>query len=169
MPSVSGSWEVCDVSASIICSSCMRSSSTAYSMPMCSTSTEPGRIKASSSRFRSRKLSQCHQITQVARSSPSRSWAGYIMTIAEVHEFFQRRLNCKRPTQSASPMFITRHILVIFGAPWNTQGRWMLSGTGGSGCKNKDILPILTSCDFQGSHDQIIEEVTCIFLAGYHK
>jgi hypothetical protein len=45
----------------------------------------------------------------------------------------------------------------------------MLSGTGGSGGKNKDILPILTSCDFQGSHAQVIEEVTCIFLAGYHK
>jgi hypothetical protein len=46
----------------------------------------------------------------------------------------------------------------------------MLSGTGGSGCKNKDILPILTSYDFQGSHEvKIIEEVTCIFLAGYHK
>jgi hypothetical protein len=111
----------------------------------------------------------CHQIPKAARSSPSRSWVGSIMTIEEVHKFFQRRLNCKRPTQSASPVFITRHMLVICGAPWNTQGRWMLSGTGGSGCKNKDILPILTSCDFQGSHDQIIEEVTCIFLAGYHK
>jgi len=34
----------------------------------------------------------------------------------------------------------------------------MLSGTGSSGCKNKNILPILTSCDNQGSHDQVIKE-----------
>jgi hypothetical protein len=39
----------------------------------------------------------------------------------------------------------------------------MLSGTGGAGCKNKDLLPLLTSCDFQGSHDQIIEEVNLHF------
>ena len=45
----------------------------------------------------------------------------------------------------------------------------MLSGTGDSGCKNKDILPILTSCDFQGSHDKVIEEVNLFFLAGYDK
>jgi hypothetical protein len=49
--------------------------------------------------------------------------------------------------------------LVIFGAPWNKQGRWLLSGTGVSGCKSKDLLPLLTFCDFQGSHDQVIEEV----------
>jgi len=66
-------------------------------------------------------------------------------------------------------VFITMHMLVIFGAPWNTSGRWMLSGTRESGCKNKDLLPLLTSCDFQGSHDQVIEEVIYIFLAGYQK
>ncbi len=54
-------------------------------------------------------------------------------------------------------------LLVIFGAPWTKQGTWVLSGTGGSGCKNKDILPILTSCDFQGSHDKVIEEVNLHF------
>ena len=35
----------------------------------------------------------------------------------------------------------------------------MLSGTGVSGCKSKDLLPLLTLCDFQGSNDQVIEEV----------
>jgi hypothetical protein len=52
--------------------------------------TEPGRIKASSSRFRSRKLGQCHHLMKVLRSSPSRSWAACIVTIAEVPELFQR-------------------------------------------------------------------------------
>jgi hypothetical protein len=54
-------------------------------------------------------------------------------------------------------------LLVIFGAPWTKQGTWMLSGTEGSGRKNKNILLILTSCDFQGSHDQVIEEVNLHF------
>jgi hypothetical protein len=66
-------------------------------------------------------------------------------------------------------MIINMQILVIFGAPWNKQGRWMLSGTGVSGFKRTDFLPILTSCDSQGSHDNVIEEVKpIIFLAGYH-
>ncbi len=73
MPSVSGSWAVCDVSALIICSSCMRNSSTACSMRMCTISTEPDRIKASSNRFPSRKPDQCHHIQDVARFSPSQS------------------------------------------------------------------------------------------------
>jgi len=90
MPSVSGSSAVYGVSASIICSSCMRSSSTACSTRICTPSTEPDRIKASSSRFRSRKLGQCHHIMKVVRSSPSQSWAACIVTIAEVPEFFQR-------------------------------------------------------------------------------
>ncbi len=76
---------------------------------------------------------------------------------------------CQRPAQSASPMIINMQILVIFGAPWNKQGRWMLSGTGVSGFKRTDFLPILTSCDSQGSNDNVIEEVKpIIFLAGYH-
>jgi hypothetical protein len=70
MPSVSGSLAVYGVNASIICSSCMRSNSTACSTRLCITSTEPGRIRASSSRFRSRKLDQCHHIIKMARSSP---------------------------------------------------------------------------------------------------
>jgi putative transposase len=41
-------------------------------------------------RFPSRKLDQRQHITQVARSSPSRSWVGSIMTTAEVHTFHQR-------------------------------------------------------------------------------
>jgi hypothetical protein len=90
MPFVNGFWAVYGVNASIICSSCMRSSSTACSARLCTTSTEPGRIKASSSRFRSRKLDQCHLIMKVARSSPSRSWAACIVTIAKVHAFFLR-------------------------------------------------------------------------------
>ena len=56
-------------------------------------------------------------------------------------------------------MFINMEFLVIFGAPWNKRGRWVLSGTGVSGCKSKDLLPHLTLCDFQGSNDQVIEEV----------
>lgn len=57
MPSVSGSSAVYGVSASIICSSCMRSSSTACSTRICTTSTKPGRIKVSSSRFRHQQAS----------------------------------------------------------------------------------------------------------------
>ncbi len=45
---------------------------------------------ASSSRFPSRKLNQCHRHMPVARSSLSRSWAACIVTIAEVPEFSQR-------------------------------------------------------------------------------
>ena len=64
MPSVNGFWGVSVESVSIICSSCMRSSSTACSTPMFSTSTEPGRIKGSGSRFQSRKLGQRHPIVR---------------------------------------------------------------------------------------------------------
>jgi len=42
-------------------------------------------------------------------------------------------------------------------------GRWMLSGTGVFGCKSKDILLLLTSYEYQGSHDKIIEEVNSYF------
>ncbi|SRR5258708_990288 len=55
------------------------------------------------------------------------------------------------------------HILVIFGAPWNKQSPWILSGTEVSGCKGKDILPFLASSDSQGPHDQIIEELNSHF------
>src|SRR5262252_5912869 len=57
------------------------------------------------------------------------------------------------------PLYINMQFLVNFRAPWNKQGRCMLSGTGGSGFKSKDLLPILTSCDYQGLNDQVIEEV----------
>ena len=85
------------------------------------------------------------------------------MTIEEAHKCFQRRENCQSPTQSVSPVFITMHMLVIFGAPCTKQGTWMPSGTGSSGCKNKDFLPILTARDCQGSLDKIIEEVNSCF------
>jgi hypothetical protein len=49
--------------------------------------------------------------------------------------------------------------LAILGDTWNKQGRWVLSGTGVSGCKSKDLLPLLTLCDYQGSNDKVIEEV----------
>ncbi len=55
------------------------------------------------------------------------------------------------------------HILVIFGAPWNKQSPWILSGTEVSGCKGKDILPFFASSDSQGPHDQIIEELNSHF------
>jgi transposase InsO family protein len=44
---------------------------------------------ASSSRFRRDLLDLCQHSMQVARSSPSPSWVGYITTTAEVHKFFQ--------------------------------------------------------------------------------
>ncbi len=113
MPSVSGSWEVSDVNASITCSSFMRSSSSACSSCIRTTSTELGRIKASSSRDQSHKLGHCHQIPPAVRSSPSRSWAGSTMTIDEAHKFFQIRCNCQRPTQSASPCTPTSNLLSI--------------------------------------------------------
>jgi hypothetical protein len=54
-------------------------------------------------------------------------------------------------------------LLVIFSAPWNKQGRWMLSGTEVSGCKSKDVHLLLTSCDYQVSHDKVIEEGNSYF------
>jgi len=56
-------------------------------------------------------------------------------------------------------MFITMQSLLIFRSLWNTQSKWMLDGTGVSGFKSKDLFPLLTSCDSQGSKDQGIEEV----------
>ena len=56
------------------------------------------------------------------------------------------------------PVFITMPSLLIFRSLWNTQGKWMLDSTGVSGFKSKDLLPLLISCDFQGSKDQGIEE-----------
>jgi hypothetical protein len=45
----------------------------------------------------------------------------------------------------------------------------MLDGTGVSGFKRTDFLPILSSCDSQWSNDHVIEEVKpIILLAGYH-
>jgi hypothetical protein len=35
----------------------------------------------------------------------------------------------------------------------------MQEGTGVSGFKSQDLLPPLTSCVYQGSHDKVIEEV----------
>jgi hypothetical protein len=90
MPSVSVFWAVCGASVSITCSFCTRNNSTGCFMRICTTSTRPGRIKASSSRFQGRKLDQCHHIMKVGRSSPSQFWAACIVTIVEVHEFFQR-------------------------------------------------------------------------------
>src|SRR5215469_9102262 len=90
MRSVNAFWVACGASASITYSYCRRSSSSASSMPMWRTSTKPDRIKVSSSRFQSRKLDPRQPSMQVARSSPSRSWAACIVTIDEAHEFFQR-------------------------------------------------------------------------------
>ena len=87
MPSVNAFWGVCGANVLITCSSCMRSSFNGYSTRMSSTSTMPGRIKGSGSRFQIRKLGQYQQITQVARSSPSPSWVDYITTIAGALEF----------------------------------------------------------------------------------
>ena len=97
MPHVNAFSEVYDANVSITCSSCMRCNFSGYSTLMYATSTEPGRIKGSDSRFPSRKLDQCHQTMKVARSSPSQSLAVCTMTIAEAHEFFlRRRSECLR-------------------------------------------------------------------------
>ena len=131
MPSVNGSSEVCDASVSITCSSCMRSNSSGYSTLMYATSTEPGRIKGSSSRFPSRKLDRHQKITHVARSSPSRSWVVYIMTTAEAHEFFRERCDCLRHGRNTSEKSFTlvvllrasRQVLVVFLDEENKQER----------------------------------------------
>ena len=68
--------------------SCRRSSSSVSSMPLWRTSTKHDRTKAFSNRFQSRKLDHYQHILQVARSSPSPSWVGYITTTDEVHTFF---------------------------------------------------------------------------------
>ena len=88
--SVNAFWGVCGASASIICSSSMRSSFTECWAPMSSTSIELDPTRESSSRYQNRTSYQFYQITQVARFSPSRSWVDYIMTTAEVHELFHR-------------------------------------------------------------------------------
>ena len=88
MPSVNACSGVCVESVLITCSSCMRSSFNGYWARMSTPSTEPGPIKESGSRFQSRKLGQCQQNTQVARSSLSPSWVVYITTIAGALEFF---------------------------------------------------------------------------------
>ena|SRR5215831_8099897 len=95
---------------------------------------------------------------KVARSSPSRSWAACIVTIAEVPECYQRRGICKG-LHSIPPCV---HHPVVAGHVWRfwtKQGTWMLSGAGSSGCKNTILLTLLTSCDFQGSHDNVIDEL----------
>jgi transposase InsO family protein len=101
-------------------------------VPRSSTSTKPGRIKGSSSRFPSRKLDRHYQILKAARSSPSRSWVGSIMSIEEVHTFFRipeevtARGMCRVPPYVQS---INMQFLAIFLDEWNTQNRWMLYGT----------------------------------------
>jgi hypothetical protein len=55
-------------------------------------------------------------------------------------------------------MLITMQSLLIFRSLWNTQSKGIFDGTGVSGFKSKDLLPLLTSCDYQGSKDQGIEE-----------
>ena len=53
--------------------------------------------------FQSRKRGQCHHIMKVSRSSPSSSWPSWIVTIAEVHEFFHRwKSNCQRHARDTS-------------------------------------------------------------------
>ena len=39
----------------------------------------------------------------------------------------------------------------------------MLDGTGVSGCKSQDLLPLSTSCDYLGLNDQVIEELNMPF------
>jgi hypothetical protein len=78
------------------------------------------------------------------------------MTIEEVHKFFQR---AEEVTARGLPLCITKQLLYIFGATLTKQGEWMLTDTGVSGYKSKDILPILTSYEYRWSHDKIIEEV----------
>jgi hypothetical protein len=144
MPSVSASWALCDVRASITCSSCMRSSSSVSSMPMWRTSTKHDRIKASSSRFPSRKLNHCHHHMPVARSSLSRSWAACIVIIAEVPEFSQRGrsdgLRDARETEGVTrvvPLRPSKPFLEVF----LESGEGLVSESLSSAWNDQNILP----------------------------
>ena len=82
--------------------------------------------QAADSRAESRE--QCQYSMQAARSSPSRSWADCIVTIDEAHKFFQIAEEKTAETAECLRVFINMEFHVIFGATWNKQGRWMLSG-----------------------------------------
>jgi hypothetical protein len=88
MRSVNAIWEGYDESVSITCSSFRRSSWIVSFMPLSSPSIESGRIKASDNSFQNSMVSLVHQITMVARSSPSPSWVDSTTIIAEVLELF---------------------------------------------------------------------------------
>jgi hypothetical protein len=88
MRSVNAFWEVYDESVSITFSFCKRSNWIVSCMPMFSISIESGRIKASDNRFHYSMVSLVHQITMVARSSPTPSWVDYTPIIVEVLELF---------------------------------------------------------------------------------
>jgi hypothetical protein len=86
MRSVNAFSQVCGASVSTICSSSMRGNSSECWVLTSSTSIGLDPIEGSSSRFQNRVMDLCHQITMVARSSPSQSWVDYTMLTAEVHE-----------------------------------------------------------------------------------
>src|SRR5690242_3240238 len=86
------------------------------------------------------------------------------MTIEEVHKCFQRAEEVTAIGLCRVPPSVHYQAVAGHFRRYMDQARqWMLSGTGVSGYKSKDILPILTSCENRGSHDKIIEEVNYHF------
>jgi hypothetical protein len=88
MRSVNAFWEVYDESVSITFSSFRRSNWIVSFMPKSSIIIESGRIKALDNRFQNSVGSLVHQITMVARSSPSPFWVDYTTITEEVLELF---------------------------------------------------------------------------------
>jgi hypothetical protein len=107
-----GFWAAYGASASIICSSSIRSNSIVCLTHMCSTSTMPGRIKGSGNRYLNQKVCLFHQITKVARFSPCQSWVDCIITTAEVREIFQAFAEVRaRDVQRVSEEMLSVHVI----------------------------------------------------------
>src|SRR5262245_850573 len=89
MPSVNAFWEACGVSVSITCLSFTRSSCSVSLVPMSSTYTRSGPIKASNNTSQNDMVSLFLWITRAARSSLCQSWVDYTTIIAEVLELLR--------------------------------------------------------------------------------
>jgi hypothetical protein len=86
------------------------------------------------------------------------------MTIEEVHKFYLRAEEVTARALRRVPTSVHHRAVAGHFRRYLAQARqWMHFGTGVSGYKSKDILPILTSCEHRESHDKIIEEVNRLF------